>query len=219
MTSPKRTGRTIGLILLIQAATTAVIYSKLLPPVTSSTFLTSAAPHATSIRVALLLSLAVSSMTLVVALIALPIFRGGSERLAIAYVALSVFGMATTAAETLGFRNLLAFSLEYAKPTAPHELLQSIGAAAHSTALLTHFTNLISGHAVMATLYLTLFRLSLVPRLLTIAGMIASIIGVVDVAQPLIGGRFSFLYVYPAGVCLLALVLWLLLKGFNERRP
>jgi hypothetical protein len=25
--------------------------------------------------------------------------------------------------------------------------------------------------------------------------------------------------VNPAGVCLLALVLWLLVKGFNERRP
>jgi len=219
MQSPIRIGRIIGLILLIQATTTGVIYSKLLPPVTSSTFLTTAAPHAASIRTALLLSLAVSSMTFVVALVALPIFRAGGERLAIAYVALSVFGMATTAAETLGFRNLLALSLEYAKPTAPHELLQSIGIAAHSTALLTHFTNLISGHALMLALYLTLFRLSLVPRLLSIAGMIASVIGIIDVVQPLVGARFSFLYVYPAGVCLLALVLWLLVKGFNERRP
>src|SRR4029453_4103058 len=115
---------------------------------------------------------------------------------AIAYVALSVFGMATMAAETLGFRNLLALSIEYARPTPPHELLQSIGPAPSSTALLTHFTNLISGHALMLTLNLTLFRLSLVPRGLTIAGMMASIIGIVDVAQPLLGGRFSSLYVY-----------------------
>jgi hypothetical protein len=165
------------------------------------------------------MSLAVSSLTLLVALIALPIFRNRGERLPIAYVALSVFGMATTAAETLGFRNLLALSVEYAKPTAPRELLQSIGAAAYSTALLTHFTNLISGHALMLTLYLTLFRLSLVPRMLTIAGMMASIIGIIDVAQPLLGGRFSFLYVYPAGVCLLALVIWLLAKGFRQHLP
>lgn len=216
MTSARRVGRTMGLLLLVQAASSPPIYAWALPPVTSPEFLTAAAPHATTIRIALLVSLIVSAMTLIVALIALPIVRRRSERLAIAYVAVSVLGIATMAAETLAFRNLLALSLEYAKPTAPHELLQSLGAVAHSTALMTHFTNLMVGHTLLFVLYLVLFRLALVPRVISVAGMIAGVIGFADVAQPLVGGHFSFNLVLPAGVCLLALIVWLLAKGLAE---
>jgi hypothetical protein len=37
-----------------------------------------------------------------------------------------------------------------------------------------------------------------------------------DVTQPLVGGHFSFNLVLPAGLCLLALIVWLLAKGLAE---
>ncbi len=216
MSSATRVGRTMGLLLLVQASTTPPIYFSMLPPVTARTFLTTAAPHSTTIRLALLLSLALSSTTLMVALTAFPVVRRRGERLAIAYVALSVVGLATMVAETLAFRNLLALSLEYARPAAPHDVLESIGAAAYSAALSAHFTNLLVGHTLMLLLYFTLGRLALVPRALAAAGVAASVIGAADVAQPLLGAHFSFLYVLPAGVCLLALIGWLLARGLVD---
>jgi hypothetical protein len=214
MPSVNRAGRILGGILLVEAVATSQVYARLLPPVTAPTFLTTAAPHATAIRIALLLSIGLSTTTFLGSLMMLPIVRPRSERLAIAYVALSVIGMATMAAESIGFRNLLALSLEYAKPGAPIALLQTMGAVARSTALSTHFTNLLVGHATMLVLYLTVLRLSLVPRGIPIAGLVASLIGIPAVSLPLLGGQFSFLYVVPAGVAMLTLIVWLLAKGF-----
>ena len=217
MPSAKRLGRTIGLALLVQGVLTPPVYAALLPPVTAPTFLATAAAHATSIRAALVLSLILSTITLGVALAVLPIARQHSERLAIGYVAVTALGMATMAAETIAFRNLLALSLEYAKPAAPRELLQSIGAVAYSTAIQTHFTNLLTGHGSLLLLYVILFRLALVPRVLAIAGVIAGVIGIADVAQPLLGSHFSFFWVLPAGLCLFALIARLVVKGLDDR--
>jgi hypothetical protein len=215
MASAKVVGRLIGLTLLVQAGLTPVIYARLLPPVTGRTFLTTAATHAPSIRFALLLSFLLSVVTLGVALAVLPIVRSRSERLAIAYVGIAVLGMATMAAEGIAFRNVLALSLEFASPSAPHEVLRSVAAAAYSTALMTHFTNLLVSHGAALVLYLALFRLAVVPRALAACGIAAHVIGAVDVAQPLLGGEFSFVWVIPAGVCLLALIGWLLTRGFG----
>jgi hypothetical protein len=82
---------------------------------------------------------------------------------------------------------------------------------------MTHFTNLMVGHTLLFLLYLALFRAAVVPRVIPVAGMIAGIVGFADVAQPLVGRHFSFYLVLPAGVCLLALIVWLLAKGLADQ--
>ena len=217
MTSPKRVGRTIGAALLLQVVLAPPLYFRVLPPVTGRDFLTSAAEHAPEIRIALVALFALSAATLVAAIAALPIIRQYSERMAFAYLGLGVLGLATLAAETVASRHMLALSLEYAKAGAPQDVLRTLGGLARASWIDAHFTNLVVGHGTAFVLYTILLRFGLVPRVLAAAGLAASLLSTTVVASTLVGTPLPFRLVMPMGVVQLLLILWLLIKGLDDR--
>jgi hypothetical protein len=217
MTSPQRVGRTMGAALLLQVLLAPPLYFRVLPPVTGREFLANAAAHAAEIRIALVLLFVLSLATLIAALAALPIVRRYSERMAFAYVGLGVLGLATLAAETVASRHMLALSLEYAKPGAAQDVLRTLGGLARASWVDAHFTNLVVGHATAFLLYTILVRFRLVPRVLAAAGMAASLLSTTVVASTLVGMPLPFGLVMPMGVVQLLLIVWLLVKGLDDR--
>lgn len=216
MTSAKGVGRAIGLALLVQVLVAPPLYFAVLRPVTGRDFLTNAAENAPTIKIALLSLFVLSAMTLAAALAAFPIVRRYSERMAFAYVALGVLGLATMAAETVASRQMLALSIEYAKAGAAPEL-QTLGALARSNWISAHFTNLVVGHASLLMLFAILYRFNLVPRVLAAVGIAASILSTTVVASTLAGTPLPFNLVLPVGVVNIVLIVWLLIKGLADR--
>ena len=215
MTSEKRTGRVVGLVLLVQVLVAALVYPRLLVPLSSTDFLASAAPHALQVRVAVLLTLLSGAMTFVAAIIAWPVVRRRSERMALIYVALGAVGLATLASESVALRNMLSLSLEAARAGVPSDVLQTLGRVARSTWLGAHFTNLVVAHTTALFLFAILFRFALVPRALAGAGVAASAVSTSAVIMPLVGVRFQFLLIAPVAVSTLALIVWLIARGFD----
>lgn len=218
MQSAKSAGRIIGLALLVQLLLALPVYFVWMRPVTGSGFLANAAGSAAQVRVALLLTFVLGAMTFTAAIAALPVFRRYSERLAFAYLALSVVGLATLAMESIAMRNMLSLSLEYAKAGAANELLQTLGGLARSTAVAAHHTNLMVAHGTVLLLYVILYRFALVPRALAACGMAASLLSTTVVTMPLLGYRLVFALVTPAALTNLALMLWLIVRGLAERQ-
>jgi hypothetical protein len=97
--SAKSVGRIIGLMFLVQMLLAPLVYLRLMRPVTAPGFLTSAAGSALQIRVAVLLTFGLGALTLAIAITATPVFRRYSERVALAFLALSIVGLATLAME------------------------------------------------------------------------------------------------------------------------
>jgi hypothetical protein len=62
-----------------------------------------------------------------------------------------------------------------------------------------------------------LFRFALVPRTLAALGMAATLLSTAAVALPLLGFRFLLPLIVPTALTQLALVFWLLARGFHER--
>jgi hypothetical protein len=93
-------------------------------------------------------------------------------------------------------------------------LAGAVGAARH----WAHFVNLIAGGGAMLVLYALLCRFALVPRLLAAFGVGAFVLQLIAVTMPLFGATIVFPLLAPAGLAHLALVVWLLVKGFDERR-
>lgn len=218
VSSNKRAGRIIGALLLVQAILAVPVFTEIgmMRAVFSSQFLAGAAASAIQIRIALLLLMVLGGITLAVAIEGLPIFRRHGERMALVFLALSVIGMAGEAAESHVVRSMLSMSIQYNKPGAQHDVLEALSKIARSAWASTHFTNLLMGHLKVFVLFLILFRSALVPRGLAAIGITATILSNVAAIRGLLGYRFLYPLIAPAGLCVIALAVWLVVKGFRE---
>lgn len=217
MEPARNAGRVIALALLVQVALSPPVYFRWMRPATSSEFLANAAANADSVRFGMLMTFVLGAMTLVASLAAFPIIRKHSERFALAYVAMAGVSLATLMADTVALRNLLALSIEYAKPGAPTELLQSLGAIGRANWISAHYTNLTVAHATVFLFFVILFRFALVPRVLAGPGIIAAALSTTTVASMLIARPIPFTRgVMPMGVISLVLILWLLIRGLAD---
>jgi hypothetical protein len=120
--------------------------------------------------------------------------------------------------ESMAMRNMLSLSQEYAKAGAAIEPLQTLAGLARSTAFAAHHTNLMVAHGTVFMLYVILHRFALVPRALAAFGMAATLVSTTAVTMPLLGYRLVFLLVMPAALSNLGLILWLIVRGFEERQ-
>lgn len=219
MRSTKSVGRIIGVLFLVQVLIALPVYTQwgMMGSVTAPDFLVNAAGNAMQIRVGVLLTFVLSALTLAAALIALPVFRRYSERMAFLFLALSVVGLATQVIESVATRDMLSMSLMYTTADAPKEFLETLGPVARSTWSSAHFVNLMLGHIKAFVFFVILYRFALVPRVLGSIGMAATLLSTTAATIPLLGYRFSYLMIAPAAVTQLALTLWLIVKGFEER--
>jgi uncharacterized protein DUF4386 len=218
MRSAKTVGRIIGLMLLVRLLLAPLVYFELMPPATGRGFLATAAGSALQIRVGVLLAFVLGALTLAIAIAATPIFRRYGERMALAFLALSIVGLATLAADNVGILNMVSLSLESAKAGASNELFQTLGRMARSTWYGAHFTNLMLGHATGLVFIVILYRSALVPRALAAFGLAAALVSLPAVVMPLLGYRFVYLMIIPAALSQLAVTLWLIVRGFEERQ-
>jgi len=218
MRSAKSVGQIVGILLLAQSVVAFLAQFVLLARVSAPPgFLANAAGSALQVRVSVLLWFGASALTLAVAVVALPVFRQYSERMALLYVALSVLGLSTSTLDNVLVLNMLSLSQEYANAGAANELLQALGAMASATRYAAHYINVLVGGLTSFVLVSILFRFALVPRALAAFGLATFPVQVTGVAMPLLGYRYQAVMLMPAALSLLALVLWLIVKGFEDR--
>jgi hypothetical protein len=218
MRSAKSVGRIVGILLLAQIVVAFLAQFVLLARVSAPPgFLANAAGSPLQVRVSVLLWFVASGLTLAVAIVTLPVFRQYSERMAMLYLVLSALGLSTSAFDNAAVLNMLSVSQEYAKAGAANELFQAFGAMARSARYAAHYINLVVGGITAFVLMSILFRFALVPRALAAFGVATFPIQVTAVAMPLAGYRYQAVMLIPAALSLLALVLWLIAKGFDER--
>jgi hypothetical protein len=220
MRSAKTVGRIVGLLLLLQVLLALPVYTNfgMMRSVMAPDFLANAAANAMQIRLAVLLTFVLGALTLAVALVAMPVFRGHSERMALLFLALSVVGLASHAIESVAIRDMVSMSLMYTKASAPKELLETLGEMARSTWSSAHFINLMQGHIKAFVFFVIVYRFGLVPRALAAVGLAATCLSTTAATMPLLGYRFLYLMIAPAALTQLALTLWLIVRGFEERQ-
>ena len=220
METAKSIGRTIALLLLAQMAAYWVVQGVLLGPVFSAPgFLENAAAHPTRMGLAALIGLAPGALSVAIAITALPLIRRYSGAMAYWFLALTVVAFALAAVESTTVLSLLSLSQAYAAASpADADLFQSLRGVVAASRNWTHYTGLIVAAGVAFTLYGVLYRFALIPRVLAAFGVLAALSQMISVALPLFGHKVIFLMIYPLALCHLALMYWLLAKGFAEQR-
>lgn len=217
MISAKRVGQAVGWIIFLQMLIAPIVYFHMMTPLTASDSLTSVVPFVPQLRWAGVLLLLPGLLSLAAAVAALPVLRLRSERMAFAYLALCTLNVATVAAETVAMRSVLALSLEYAKVGTSLELLDTLRPLVRGAWLNAHYTNLVLAHLVLLFFSVLLFRLALVPRLLAGLAIGAGVVSTGTAAMPLLGYPFTFRAIAPMALVELAMIAWLIIKGFEDR--
>jgi Domain of unknown function (DUF4386) len=218
MTSAKTVGRTMGVLLLVQAVLGSTVNFGLLSSITGPPgFLINAAASPTRMSLAALLLIAAGFVSIALSTNAWPVIRQYSPRAALAWVALSGAGLALAAVEAGTIMSMLSISQEYTNSTGPEtRQFEIAGTVVRYARYWAHYTNLLIGSGTLLLVYTTLFRFSLVPRILAGVGAAAVLLQMTTLTMPFFGNRINFYLLAPMGLCHLALAIWLLAKGFRE---
>ena len=215
--SLKTAGRVIAIIMIAQAGITPVVNFVLIRPVMSAPgFLTNAATHAAQMRLAAMLWFLSGALAIGIAAVAASVVRKYSDAMATWIVALTIVGVITTIAEAVSFLTMLSVSQQSAQ-RASLDIYQALAQLLASARGWIHYTNLLLGAATVAALNIALFRFALVPRALSALGVLTATLGAIGMIRPMIGHSLILPLLTPLGLAQLALLLWLLVKGFVEK--
>lgn len=222
MTSAKTLARMIGLGLLVHLIGGLTIPYIMLNAATAPPgFLANAAGHSFQLRAAVLLFLASGAIALAVAIAAWPLFRQYHDRLALWFLALGIANFPLQMVESGTVLSMLSLSQEYARAGAGDASgFQVVASAVGSARRWAHFTQLVTVVSWMFVLYTLLWRTALVPRALAIPGMITTVMQITGVPlRAFLGYGLVMEMAMPLAPVHVALALWLMVKGFDERPP
>jgi len=218
MKSNKKTGRLVGLLFLIIFATGITVYQILQGPVLfSDDFLTTTFANSNEIIISTLLLFFSGITSVVIAAILLPIFKKYSITLAFLYLAFSILSFIAISIDNISVLSMLELSQEYTKNgTDNSDILTTLGNVFYKKHWWTHYMSLLISCFPVFILYYTLYLSKLIPKTISIVGIIAVILMFIEILFSILGNSISMNMLLPIGLIQLILPLWLIFKGFNS---
>ena len=223
MRSEKSVGRIVGVLLLLHLAAGLIVPFILLHPLVNPRgFLTSAVGVANQVRAAVLLLFVGSAIAIGIAGAVLPVVRRYSSAMAFWLLALAAASFSLQAVDNAHILSMLSLSQDYARAgTAKAETFQALAIVVGSARKWAHYSCLLVVGSWILLLYSLLFRFRLVPRALAGFGAVASVLQITGVSlRGLLGYPPETRLAMPLAPAYVALAIWLIVKGFDERhRP
>ena len=222
MKANQKNARIVGAFFLIAMVTSLVgglwLDDLIAPPDT----LDNVAAQETQVALGVLLELINGLAVIGIAVLMFPILKKQDEALALGYVALRIMEAAVIVAALCIPLALIPLSQEYmAADAAGASALQAAGTSflAARTVLAGQMLGIFFGAAALLLYYL-LYRARLVPRFLSIWGLIAAVLILVWNLLEMIGLHVSegvgMVFALPIILNEIFLGFWLIIKGFNE---
>ena len=219
--SGKSVGRTVGVLLLLHLSAGLTVPFILLNPVIAPPgFLTNAAGSPNQVRAAVFLLFAGSAIAIGIASAAWSIFRQYSSTMALWLLALAVASFSLQAVDNAHLLSMLSLSQEYAKASAEKaDLFQELAVVVGSARKWSHYSFLLVVGSWIFLFCGLLYRFRLVPRALAAFGLVGSLLQIAGVTlRGLWGYPPETRLAMPLAPAYVALALWLIVKGFDERR-
>jgi hypothetical protein len=220
--SPRTTARVVGWLFIV--ATLAGIASLALvqPVLDASDYLSKASASENRLATGVLLELVMGTAAVAIAVVIYPVLRRSSQRLALGFVAARTLEAVIYLIDAIAVLTLLAVSGDFVDAGTPESSpFQPLGAAL--LAVRNSGGNVIldvTAFSISALiLNVALYRAGLVPRWLSVWGLIGAVVYMGAAVMVLYGlepgSTTQMLLDVPLGVQEMALALWLIIRGFN----
>jgi len=220
MKSAKRTGRTVGILLLLHLLTGLMVPYIMLQQLTRPlTFAAINSINGFQIRLAVMLLFVGGALTIVIAITALPVFRKHSYAMALWLFGLAIANFSLQGGEIAGYMSMFTFSQNYASANAADlGMYELVGATARSAWKWIHYTHLLVMVSWMFSLGLMLWKSALVPRIFAGVLLITTVLQITGITLPQFLAYRSpnlMLMGVPLAFAYLGLSVWLMIKGFR----
>ena len=215
MTSSKRTGRIVGILLVLQLAGIIVPFV-LLRPLVDANYLVNAASYSAQIKAAVLLFWANCALTIGISIAAWPVFRRYSEPMAMWLVVLSVIVFVLQSVDNTHIMTMLSLSQQYAELGGSGEFTNALALVVRTTRRWAHYPELFALDAWFILLYWIAMRFALVPRIVAAFSLVTVVLHFFAVPLPgFLGYGINTTFGVPLVLGHLAMAGWLAAKGFN----
>lgn len=220
MKSAKSSGRTIGVLLLLQLAAGLTVPFILLRPLTTGSpgFLTAAAENSFQIRSAVLIAFIGGALTISLGVTALPVFRRYSNATALWFLVICAVSFTLDAVHNATVMSMLSFSQQYVDGGATDSgLYQVVGGAVAAARRWAHYSQLAAIGGWIFLFYSSLLRFALIPRALAALGVLGIILQFIGVTLLMYLGYSTVgAMALPLLPIQIAVAVWLIVKGFRE---
>ncbi len=218
MNSNKETGRIVGILLLLTFIMGVSIYQFLRGPIVfAEDYLTITSLNSNQIITSILLGFLSGTISIVIAVILLPVFKAYSDRLAYLYVAFCILNFMALTLENYGALSLMELSNEFViNGAGNNDFFQHMGAVFYENHKWTHYIYLLISCLPVFVLYYTLFYSKLIPRVISIFGLIAVLLMFIEVVISIYGVSTNMNLMIPMGLIQLFLPFWLIIKGLKN---
>jgi hypothetical protein len=217
MYSNQKAGRISGVLFLFVFISGVVIFQVLQGPVLFlDNFLSTTAENSTQIIISVILGTFSGVASVSIATLLLPIFKRHSINLAFLYLAFCILNFIAIMLDNVSVVTMLELSLEYVKNSAEHSsAFELMGTIFYEKHRWTHYMFLLISCFPVFVLYYTLYLSKLVPRMISIVGILAVILMFIEVLFSIFGQGLSMNLLLPMGLIQFILPLWLIVKGLN----
>lgn len=218
MNSTKKTTRIIGILLLITFISGILVYQVLRGPfLFGDDYLTKAVSNVDKVIYSTLLSFMGGILTIIISVLLIPIFKKFSVKLAFLYVTFCILNFIAIAIESYSAMSLLDFSIEFSKAE-NNTMLKSLSGVYYNNHRSAHFMYLLTSCFPVFVLYYSLFVGKLVPKAISIFGIVAIILMFVSVLLSIFNISGGSDLMLPLAIIQLFFPFWMIFKGFKSSK-
>ncbi len=221
MRSPGSIGRIVGILLFLHLVTELTAPYIMLRPLNEPlSFNANDSGNAFKVRLSVLLLFLGAAIAVAIAITLWPVCLKYSYAIALWLLSLALVNLSLQCVENAAWMSMFTLSQDYAKAGGDIGVYTLIGAAVRSSWKWVHYTHLLIMVSWIFSLFVMLWRLALVPRMLAGLGLLTSLLQITGITLP----QFipyptppPIVMGLPLGFIYLALCVWLMSKGFSER--
>ena len=218
MNSTKKTTRIIGILLLITFISGILVYQVLRGPfLFGDDYLIKAASNIDKVIYSTLLSFLGGILTIIISVMLIPIFKKFSVKLAFLYLAFCILNFIAIAIESYSAMSLLDFSIEFSKAE-NNSLMEGLSNVYYNNHKSAHFMYLLTSCFPVFVLYYSLFVGKLVPKAISIFGIVAIILMFISVLLSIFNISGGSDLMLPLGLIQLFFPFWMIFKGFKTSK-
>lgn len=218
MISLQNTGRITGILLLFVFVSGVVIFQVLQGPyLFADNFLSLASANASSIISSTVLGIVNGIISIVISVLVFPIFKEYSVRLGLLYIAFCILNFISIMVDNVSVVSMLELSKTYIE-NGNDDALTIFKDLVYQRHFWTHYFYLLISCFPVFVFYYGLYVTKLIPRAISVFGLIAVIIMFIEELFSIYGSSISMNMLLPIGLIQLLLPLWLLVKGFKPSK-
>ncbi len=220
MYTNKKTGRIVGVLFLIVFIIGAVgtsLRGLSTSLVASENFLTTVYESSLQMKIAILLDIISSTVGVGIAVFLFPFLKKYNKNIALLYLTFWVIEFSIIMVSNITHLSLLSLSQEFVQGNVTDPTyFNLLGFLKVEEYYWAHFLILIVYSSGAAMLYYLLYKVKLIPRLISAWAFIAVTIVFTVTWMQIFGYSVSFIFYLQNGVHFLFISIWLIVKGFNS---